>query len=190
MKKKIAIIIPVFVLILSITIGTIIISNSLKNGVKMSEKEYNRQIDDYNKQISEINNKKITEFKQHGITNEYNDLQEQYAKLSRLKSDLTFKYNRDNNGSYDLFKLFPGFFIIMFGITLSIFIYKFLTFTFNPIDISKLSISINNNINDDNEEKEYVTLKCPNCGNTNLKGNDQEKCAYCGSLLQKVKKKR
>jgi hypothetical protein len=188
MKKRLAIIIPVFILVLSVALGSIILINSIKNGNRMSESEHNKKIDNYNKQIAEVNTKKIEEFKAHGITNEYNELQQEYSKLSRLKSDLTFKYNRDNNGSYDLFKLFPGFFIIIFGLSLSIIVFKFINFSFNPIKMSDINININS-LND-SEEKEYVTLKCPNCGNTNLKGNDQEKCSYCGSLLQKVKKKK
>ena len=91
MRKKLSIIIPAIILILSIILGSIILINSIKNGTRMSESEYNKKINDYNKQITEVNNKKIEEFKKYGITKEYNELQEEYSKLIRLKSDLTFK---------------------------------------------------------------------------------------------------
>ena len=71
MKKRLAIIIPVFILVLSVALGSIILINSIKNGNRMSESEYNKKIDNYNKQIAEVNTKKIEEFKAHGITNEY-----------------------------------------------------------------------------------------------------------------------
>ena len=64
-------------------------------------------------------------------------------------------------------------------------------FTYSSNSIRKLgNKEINININNNETKDEYVSLKCPNCGNTNLKGLNEEKCEYCGSILVKTSSKK
>ena len=183
MKKKFGLIISIFILIMSIIISSVFFLDNFFRHKKISSSEYSSKLSEYNKKISTVNNEMHNEFINNGITEKYYNLQDEYSQLLKEKNNFVLDNKRDNTSI--VFKLFPSIFILIFGCTFATIIYKFTNFNgFEMIN----NINLNIKSNEDNIEKEYVSYKCPNCGNTNLKGNNEEKCDYCGSFLKKVKK--
>ena len=194
MKLKKVHFIILFIICISLFCGSIFfIRNNNKINEKESESktiinENEKRIDEINKRLVEISTESNEEFKKNGFSKKYNELSSEQSSLYKKKNELSSENFSLKNKHYSKVSSYIiGGLIIFIGIGISGFIY----FIYE-VSHAKYDFKINEFKDEDKDKEisnsEYVSLKCPNCGNTNLKGLNEEKCEYCGSLLVKTKK--
>lgn len=183
-KKKINLgKIAVFIIMtISICISVFMISKSFTNNSK-----YQKELDEVTNEINTLKEKQDEIFKSEGFSKEFYDTQSKISSLNNKKFDLETK----NSKGYKIQNIVFAGFIVFFGSVFSIIIYNILN-SKNIVkeqydNIEKFGKSIGEGYANAICKTEYVPLKCPQCG-ANLKGEKIEKCPYCNTVLEKVKK--
>lgn len=150
--------------------------------------DYQKQYDDVVNEINTLQAENVEIFKTKGFTKEYYDNESKIQDLTDKKWDL----ERKKDGE-DLFMRIPlSIFPLVFGGVIATIAYNILNrkkiLNEHYEHMEKIGKSIGEGYAEATTTPGYVPLKCPQCG-ANLKGEKIEKCPYCDTVLEKVRKK-
>ena len=172
------------IMTIAICISVIIIRPVFTN----DKEKYKNELDEVVEELNTLQAKKIEIFTNQGFTKEYYDTDSKISSLTQKKLDLEKK---TKNG-YIAYNIIGSLFSLFFGGVFSAIAYNI----FNRKKImenhyehlEKIAKAFGEGYAEATGSPKYVPLKCPQCG-ANLKGEKIEKCPYCDTVLEKVRKK-
>ena len=185
-KKKINLgkIVASIIMCIAISISIFIIVQSFGG----NKEKYQKQLDAVVDELNTLKSKNNEIFKNEGLTKEYYDNESRISSLTQKKWDLERKTKDGFIVQNIVFAILP----LVFGGIFSVISYNI--FNRKQIvnehlsNLERIGKSIGEGYAEATGSPSYVALKCPECG-ANLKGEKIEKCPYCGTVLEKVRKK-
>ena len=185
-KKKINLgkVVACIIMCIAVSISIFIVIQSFGG----NKEKYQKELDEVVEELNTLKSKNNEIFMNEGLTKEYYDNQTKISSLTQKKWDLERKTKDDFKVQNIVFAIFP----LVFGGVISIISYNI--FNRKQIveehisNLERIGKSIGEGYAEATGKPSYVALKCPECG-ANLKGEKIEKCPYCGTVLEKVRKK-
>ena len=153
-----------------------------------NKEDYQKQYDEVVDEINTLEARNNEIFRTEGLTKEYYDNESKIQDLTDEKWDLERK--KDGNDSFMRIPL--AIIPLFFGGAISMMAYNIINrkeiMNEHYEHMEKIGKSIGEGYAEATTTPGYVPLKCPQCG-ANLKGEKIEKCPYCDTVLEKVRKK-